>query len=100
MNASNRLIFLSLLMFSACGFHQSARIPEAPLMKTLTTVFQLQPQPSVMYLNDYVPDVRSLDSLTTCRGYRISWQHGSDTALIAADSNAPAMGLLRLWSKG
>lgn len=100
MNASNRLIFLSLLMFSACGFHQSARIPEAPLMKTLTTVFQLQPQPSVLYLNDYVPDVRSLDSLTTCRGYRISWQHGSDTALIAADSNASAMGLLSLWSKG
>ncbi|MBU6325968.1 MAG: hypothetical protein KJS92_10810, partial [Bacteroidetes bacterium] len=95
-----RLSFLSLTAFFGCTFHRSAKVPAEPLFKSLTSVVNLQPMPTVLYLNDFVAEVRKLDSLTCSAGYRVSWLPGADTALLAADSMAPAMGVLNLWSKG
>ncbi len=95
-----RLGFLSITVFFGCTFHRSARIPVEPLFKSLTSVVNLQPLPTVLYLHDFVPDVRKLDSLSSGEGYRVSWLPGADTAILTADSLAPAMGVLHLWSKG
>jgi len=100
MNASLRLSLLTVMAAGACTFHRSAHIPDAPMMKTLTSVFNLQPGVTVLYLNDFVPDVHKVDSVRCSLGYRVNWLRGADTALLAADSTAAAMGALHLWSGG
>jgi glycosidase len=100
MNNLSRLCFLGLVVIGGCNFHRSARIPEVALIKSLTSVIQLQPVPTVLYLNDVVADVRKVDSLSSSSGYRVSWLPGADTALLVADSSAPAMGALHIWMGG
>jgi glycosidase len=95
------LPLLAAGLWAGCSGGEDLRLPDAPQVIGLAMPFQLPPDSGVIFLQDYILDPGTIDSVSSVKGLITELLPGKELLKIRVMPEPPApVSVLKIWCKG
>jgi len=91
------LLLMALLVFLGACSQKFDYLPDPDIARGIFTPVQLKPDSTIIYIADYLPDYKLVDSVCVLGMVKDSWKRSGNKITIKVSEDIPMLSTLNLW---